>query len=258
MLVPNIAAAITAQLSPNTPWQVEAYDCLDSTNTLLKQRAVQGAPDGLVILADCQTAGRGRMTRSFFSPPGCGLYLSMLLRPPLRASDALLLTTAAAVAAAEAIAAVTEREVGIKWVNDLFLDNRKVCGILTESSLAADGRLAWAVVGIGVNVRAPEGGFPDKLAGIAGAILPASAPDIRPRLAAELLTRCGAYFARLPRPAHLNEYRRRSILIGRDVTLSNTGERVAVEGIDDACRLLVRSTGGERRAVSSGECSVRL
>ena len=258
MLIPDTTAAIAAYLPHNTPWQIEAHDCLDSTNTACKARAAQGAPAGLVILADRQTAGRGRMTRSFFSPPGCGLYMSMLLRPALAAADALLLTTAAAVAAAEAIAAVTGYEPGIKWVNDLFLDDRKVCGILTESSLAPEGRLAWAVVGIGVNVRAPEGGFPPELSHIAGALLPADAPDTRPRLAAEILARCGAYFARLPEPAHLEEYRRRSILIGRAVTLSNTGERVTVAGIDETCRLLVRDESGHRRAVSTGECSVCL
>lgn len=258
MLTPHTAAAITTQLPTDTPWQIEAHDCLDSTNTALKARAAEGAQAGLVILADRQTAGRGRMTRTFFSPPGCGLYMSMLLRPALAAADALLLTTAAAVAAAEAIAAVTGREIGIKWVNDLFLGGRKVCGILTESSLSPDGGLAWAVVGIGINVRTPEGGFPAELDGIAGALLPADASDLRPRLAAEILTRCGAYFARLPHPAHLDEYRRRSILIGRTVTLSNTGVRVTVEGIDDACRLLVRDAVGTRFAVSSGECSVRM
>lgn len=255
MLLPN---PVTAYLPPDTSWQIEAHDCLDSTNTACKARAAQGADAGLVILADRQTAGRGRMTRSFFSPPGCGLYMSMLLRPALAASDALMLTTAAAVATAEAIAAVTGRETGIKWVNDLFFGDRKVCGILTESSLAPDGRLAWAVVGIGVNFRAPEGGFPPELDGIAGSLLPADAPDLRSSLAAEILTRCGAYFARLPEPAHLDEYRRRSILIGRAVTLSHTGERVTVEGIDDACRLLVRDASGLSRAVSTGECSVCL
>lgn len=258
MLTPQRAAAITACLPVDSRWQIEAYDCLDSTNTRLKARAVEGAPDGLVLIADRQTAGRGRMSRTFFSPPDGGLYMSMLLRPRLAAADALLLTTAAAVAAVEAIADLTGLQVGIKWVNDLYLDGRKVCGILTESSLSSDGSLAWAVVGIGINVRAPRDGFPPELADIAGALLPADAPDLRSRLAAAILTRCADHFAALPEPTHLDEYRRRSILLGRHVTLSHTGEQVMVEGIDDACRLLVRGVDGRCRAVSSGECSVCL
>ena len=258
MLTPNTAAAVTACLPADSHWQVEAYDCLDSTNARLKARAAEGASDGLVLMADRQTAGRGRLGRSFFSPPGCGLYLSMLLRPHLAAADALLLTTAAAVAAAEAIADLTGLQTGIKWVNDLYLDGRKVCGILTESSISPDGSLAWAVVGIGINVRAPREGFPPELAHIAAALLPADAPDLRPRLAAAILDRCADRFASLPTPAHLDEYRRRSILIGRRVVLSHTGEQVTVEGIDDACRLLVRDVTGFCRTVSSGECSVLL
>ncbi len=258
MLIPHYAAEVAAHLPADHRWRIEAHDCLDSTNTALKRRAAQGEAEGLVLLADRQTAGRGRMTRSFFSPPGCGLYMSLLLRPTLTVGDALLLTTAAAVAVADAIAAVIGRETGIKWVNDLYLDGRKVCGILTESSLGLDGRLAWAVVGIGINVRTPQTGFPPELADIAGALLPADAPDLRPQLAAEILDRCGALFAGLPEPAHLDEYRRRSILIGHAVTLSTTGELVTVEGIDDACRLLVRDAAGAVRAISTGECSVRM
>ena len=258
MLIPQTAAEVAAYLPDEHHWRIEAHDCLDSTNTVLKCRAAQGEAAGLVLLADRQTAGRGRMTRSFFSPPGCGLYMSLLVRPALTAGNALLLTTAAAVATADAIAAVTGRVTGIKWVNDLFWGDRKVCGILTESSLGADGRLVWAVVGIGINVRAPREGFPPELAEIAGALLPADAPDLRPRLAAEILARCSSLFACLPEPTHLEEYRRRSILIGRSVTLSTTDERVTVEGIDDACRLLVRDAAGGVRAISTGECSVRL
>ena len=248
-------------VSPNAPWRVELLECVDSTNTALKRLAAQGEAEGKVLIADRQTAGRGRMTRTFFSPPDSGLYMSMLLRPTLSAADALLLTSSAAVSVAEAIEGVVGIAVGIKWVNDLYVRQRKVCGILTETALTPEGGLDYAVIGIGVNLRAPADGFPAELEEIAGALLPLDAPadpGLRERLAAAILDRCAARFADLPDVSYLAEYRRRLILVGRSVTLSDTGERVTVEGVDDACRLLVRDEKGISRAVSMGECSVRL
>ena len=258
---PISAASVAAYLPDDTPWRTTVFSSIDSTNTALKAMAARGEREGCVLIAEQQTAGRGRMNRSFFSPPDGGLYMSMLLRPALRAEDALLLTTSAAVAAAEAIEAVLGISVGIKWVNDLFVRGRKVCGILCESSLSSDGGLDYAVVGIGINVRAPKGGFPPELEGIAGALLADgdNAPSaLRSRLAAEILTRYAALISALPAADFLDEYRRRSLVIGRSVTLSTTGETVAVEGIDDACRLLVRTEEGTLHTVSSGECSILL
>ncbi len=258
---PITAASVAAYLPSDTPWRTTVFSSIDSTNTALKAMAARGEREGCVLIAEQQTAGRGRMNRSFFSPPAGGLYMSMLLRPALRAEDALLLTTAAAVAVAEAIEAVIGIRAEIKWVNDLFVRAQKVCGILCESALSSDGRLDYAVVGIGINVRAPKGGFPPELAGIAGALVAdgeAAPPELRSRLAAEILTRYAVLSSALPDTAFLDEYRRRSLVIGRRVTLSTTGETVTVEGIDDVCRLLVRTEYGEQKAVSSGECSILL
>jgi len=240
------------------PWRITRYASVDSTNTMLKAMAADGEPEGRVLIADRQTAGRGRMTRSFFSPPGCGLYMSILFRPDLPAADALMLTPAAAVAVADAVESVLGIELGIKWVNDLFCDGRKVCGILTESAFSADGRLAYAVVGIGLNVRAPADGFPEELSSIAGALLPADAPDCRPQLATEILRRCAEFVSALPQVPFLPAYRSRSVLIDREVLLNPGGDRVKVLGIDDACRLVVQDGDGVSRALSSGECSVVL
>lgn len=242
---------------PTTSLHIEHYAVLDSTNALVRARAVDGEGAGLVVIADRQTAGRGRLGRAFFSPPGCGLYLSVLLRPTLAAADALLLTTATAVAVAEAIEAVTGLAVGIKWVNDLYLDGRKVCGILAESAITASGRLDYAVIGIGVNVRAPVGGFPDELRDIAGSLLPADAPDLRPALTDAILARLLPAVDALPARTHLAAYRARSTLLGRRVTVLPGGEAVEVEGIDDDAHLIVRCADGTLRALSSGEISVR-
>ena len=134
---------------------------MDSTNTLVKHLAEQGGREGMVVIAQHQTAGKGRLGRSFYSPKGTGLYLSILLRPKFSAQEALSITTAAAVAVAEAVDQVTGKEGGeakIKWVNDVYYRYRKVCGILTEASIDFEtGGLHYAVLGIGVNLTPPPG-----------------------------------------------------------------------------------------------------
>ena len=134
----------------NRSLRIEYLPVAGSTNTLAKERAAAGEPEGLVIAAGEQTAGRGRMGRSFYSPAGTGLYMSLLLRPKCTAAECALLTGAAAVAAAESVEALTGRRTAIKWVNDVLLEGRKICGILTETALdPGSGRPDWAVVGIG-------------------------------------------------------------------------------------------------------------
>ena len=240
---------------------VEVCPCVSSTNTLLKAEAENGAPEGRVIVAGEQTAGRGRLGRSFFSPPGTGLYLSLLLRPKESAEAALRITTAAAVAVCEAIEALSGREAKIKWVNDVYLDGKKVCGILTEASLDLEsGGLHYAILGIGVNALTPEGGFPEDLREIAGAVFEAGgAPELRCRLAAEILDRFLACY-RAEDPAALFErYRARCFVLGRRVTVLSggiaIGEGEAV-GLEQDYRLRLRYDDGTEGLLQSGEVSV--
>ena len=127
------------------------YDTLDSTNTQCKRLAAEGV-ESAVVTADCQTAGRGRMGRRFQSPPGLGLYLSVLWRTGLCTETLSVVTPLAAVAVCRAIEGVCGLRCGIKWPNDLLLGGRKVCGILTESAFRPDGTPDWVIVGIGINV----------------------------------------------------------------------------------------------------------
>lgn len=233
-----------------------------STNTALRALAEAGAPEGTVYIAQGQTGGRGRMGRSFYSPAGTGLYLSLLLRPvswkPARAAQ---LTAAAAAAMCEAIREVTGKEPGIKWVNDILLDGKKVCGILTEASFSMEsGVLEYAVLGLGVNVYPPEGGFPKELEGVAGAVLNAPGEDVRSRLAGEFLNRFLAGYERPEDRSFLDTYRRRSVAVGREVTvLSNGHERRAFAyAVDDDCRLLVRYDDGTEQALSYGEIRITI
>lgn len=232
-----------------------------STNAQLREEAAAGAPEGTALIAARQTAGRGRLGRSFYSPAGTGVYLSLLLRPAHLAPErAVRVTTMAAVAMCEAVEQVSGRAAAVKWVNDVFVGGKKVCGILTEGSFGMeDGRLEYLVLGVGMNAYEPAGGFPADIAGVAGAIYEAPQPDGKNRLAAAFLNRFMALWAAPEESAYAREYRRRSFVLGRRVTvLSREGTRSALAlDVDEECRLVVRYDNGTLGRLSSGEISVR-
>ena len=243
-------------------------DSVDSTNAYVKSLAQSGAPEGTAVLSRTQTSGHGRYGRPFESPENVGLYLSVLLRPDLDLSDATLLTVYASVVTARAVETQLEADsprVRIKWVNDLQMNGKKICGILTEAALHMEtGSLDYAVVGIGINLFRRE--WPEELSHIAGDIETLSGRILSPnRLAADILSG----FSNLSADglkAVLPEYRDRSCLIGRDVLVfpsgnagirADTSYSARVIGIDDRAGLLVRDAAGEIRTLSSGEVSVR-
>lgn len=240
---------------------IESYRTIGSTNTLLKERAAAGAQEGLVAVAAEQTAGRGRRGRSFYSPGGTGLYISVLLRPRIPADSAVRITTMAAVAMSDAVESLSGKSAAIKWVNDILLEGNKVCGILTEASLNMEtGALDYAVLGAGVNVYPPEHGFPAELRGIAGSVFSSRQDGARSRLAGAFLSRFFALYHAEDPSAYIEEYRRRCAAIGRRVrVLLPDGERGALcTGVDDRCRLCVTYDDGTTAALSSGEISIRL
>ena len=168
------------------------YDTLSSTNATAREQAMQGASDMTVILAEHQSGGRGRMQRTFHSPEGTGIYMSVIVRRPMTARDATHITPLAAVATAQAIESMIHRPVGIKWVNDIYLDGKKVCGILCEGAVEPGTRqLQYAVIGIGVNVTPPKDGFPEEIRHIAGSVFDADTESwhLRDRLIGEILER---------------------------------------------------------------------
>jgi BirA family biotin operon repressor/biotin-[acetyl-CoA-carboxylase] ligase len=172
--------------------RIFVHGAVDSTNTIAKELALGGAAHGTAVLADSQTAGRGRCGRAFHSPPGRGLYLSVLLRPErLWFRELTLLTAFAAVAVCETVEALSGRQARVKWVNDVFVDGRKVCGILTEAVFDVEsGQVQWAVLGVGVNLRAAAEDFPENIRHTAGSVFPEGGPSVtRSRFAAELLNR---------------------------------------------------------------------
>ena len=246
----------------NDRLKLQVYDSITSTNTVLKAMAENGAEEGFCLIAAEQTAGRGRLGRSFYSPPDSGLYMSLLLRPGLQAADATAVTAGAAVAVAEAVESLAPVKAEIKWVNDVYVEGRKVCGILTEASVdGMSGQVNYLVVGIGINTRIPDGGFPEDLRSIAGSAFgQQDIPELRSRLAAEVLNRLTEYTSRLQQKEWFEEYRRRSMVLGKKIFILEPGkEPGSAEAIDldRDFALLVRTENGELRRLNSGEVSIR-
>ena len=233
-----------------------------STNALVREKANQGRPEGCVIVACEQTDGRGRYGRQFFSPIDSGVYLSLLLRPTAYSpQQATCLTAAAAAAMCQAIEAVTGQQPGIKWVNDIFLHGKKVCGILTEAAVGLEtGALDYMVLGAGVNLYPPVKGFPEEIQPIAGSVLERSCPEAKNRLVGGFLNRFWDFYAHPECRTYLEDYRSRSLAIGQNVTVLSAGRAVSAYayGIDDDFRLLVRYENGDTEALSYGEIRIQL
>ena len=253
------AAAVTARL--RTPGlAVTALENTDSTNTCVRRLAEDGAPEGTVVVAAAQTAGRGRSGKSFLSPAGTGLYMSVLLRPQLAMGDALLITTAAAVAVAHAVERVAAVTAQIKWVNDVYVDGKKVCGILTEGALDLEnGGLRYAILGIGINICPPAGGFPPELAPIAGALTETGGEALRAPLAAAVLDEFFALYPHLTEKPFYDDYVSRSLLTGRQIEVLRGGMRLPATalGIDRDLHLRVRYADGSEENLAAGEVSTR-
>lgn len=218
-----------------------------STNDDLKAAALSGAPDLTVRIANRQVAGRGRQNRFFFSENG--LYMSVLLS--VKNEVFPFVTAAAAVAVAKAIMDFTDRTVGVKWVNDVFLDGKKVCGILCESVVANERRRV--IVGIGVNLNTPEEAFPKEIRGIA-----TSLNADRDALAKNILTRL-SYLLKQSAQTICDEYRALCFLMGRSVLIQKeTGCRTAtVTGLTDSLALSVRYEDGTSEELIAGDVSVQ-
>ncbi len=254
------AQSVSERLARPDDYNITVESTVTSTNTVLKMQAENGAPHGTVLIAEEQSEGRGRLGRSFFSPSKTGLYMSVILRPELDISESLFITAAAAVAAAEAIEKVSGRTADIKWVNDIYCGGKKVCGILTEASVDYESnRLNYAVLGIGVNIFAPESGFPDELGEIADSICRSKASGVKAVLAAEILNGLSAYCGGIRERTFYPEYLRRSMLVGKEVTVVRGNEEISgvVTDIDEQVRLVVRKTDGAEIAVNSGEARLK-
>lgn len=238
---------------------IETYDSVTSTNTILKQRGQNGAPHGLVIAAEAQTAGRGRMGRDFFSPANTGIYFSILLRPNLSPENCLLITTAAAVSCARVLERHAKSAARIKWVNDVYIDNKKVCGILTEAAFTGRATLDYVVLGIGINISPPKDGFPMDITNKAGTVLKTNELDLRGRIAAEILDSFLDMYENIENREFIKEYRSRSLLDGMEVeVLKHDCSRPAKAlFVDEELCLLVQYPDGTIEQLRTGDVSIK-
>lgn len=242
---------------------IHCYPSLPSTNRLAKQMALEGALHGTVVIADEQTEGRGRNGRSFYSPQSTGIYMSMVLRPHLDAASAMLVTTAVAVAVCRAIDSIHGGPAWIKWVNDIYVDGRKVCGILTEGiSGFENGAIESVIVGIGINFSTPIGSFPAELREKAGSLFPLGVPQkvSRNQLIALIIMEVLDSIKHIEKRLFLEEYRQRCMVLGRRVLViqGNHQYEAVAQQIDENGALLVRAENGELHLLRSGEVTLRV
>ncbi len=232
---------------------------VDSTNSAARRYAAEGGAAPALFVADTQSAGRGRMGRTFFSPAETGIYMTLLFDVTDDApTSAVAMTSAAAVAVACAAERLTGAECAIKWVNDVYVSGRKACGILAEAFAFGDRR--YACVGVGINLATAD--FPEELRGIAGSLC--KEPSQRQRyeltvaVAAELFDIYGR--VRKGDRSYMAEYRRRSMVLGKMVTFTRNGisDGGLAVSINDDGGLVVEKDDGTSTVLSSGEITLRV
>ena len=253
---------IIEQLRESCPWQDSLlyFESIDSTNTRAKELALQGVPHGTVLLADHQTGGRGRRGRSFHSPAGSGIYMSVLLRPKCPASQLMHLTCAAAVALCDAVKNACGFRPGIKWTNDLVYGQRKLAGILTELGFDARGNVDWAIVGMGINCTQAEHQFPEEIRSMAGSLASVSGKSVdRAKVAAAMMD--ALYRMDITeKDKILAQYRADCVTLGKEVSVVRADgiiHHCTALDIDQEGALIVRHPDGTLETVSSGEVSIR-
>ena len=259
----NMKNEILSILPGDHPWAeyLHIENCLPSTNQALKQLAEDGAPEGTTLIARQQTAGRGRMGRSFFSQKDTGLYFSCLLRPHCAPTELMHLTCAVGAAVCRAIHTATGTDPQIKWINDLILDSKKLGGILTELSINTNtGLVDYAVIGIGINCL--QASFPEELEQIATSLLLSTGEKYTPALLAAYLMEELAQLSftlLTEKEIWMDSYRKLCTTIGKEVKVFTGADAYTATavGITADGSLIVSGTDGTQKTVSSGEASVR-
>ncbi len=259
-LNPGQDLLLAAEITTDLPRQwlrgpVLHFVSLPSTNDLAKDLARQGYPEGSVLVAETQSAGRGRLGRVWESPPGTGIYLSLILRPPLPPTELPKLTLTAAVAVVEAIKEATNLEMGIKWPNDILFAGKKLGGILTEMETESD-QMSHVILGVGLNINTAV--FPDHLQTVATSLRSTGRRYARLAIIRAFLRTMDAFYGRFLRqefPAILDEWRQAAVTLGKPVTVKLGAEEISGLAVDVAPdgALLVEKPGGEVEKIISGE-----
>ncbi len=251
-------ASIERDLEADHPFSLIVRKTVGSTNIEARKRALDGALEGTVVVAEEQTAGRGRRGKMFYSPAQTGVYLSIVLYPTLNVDEATRITTAAAVAGAQTIEQLSGKEARIKWVNDIYCEESKVAGILTEGSIDMEsGCFSYAIMGIGFNVSSPTDGFPEEISERAGSIFDDHAGTIRSKLVARFLQNFWALYQDLLNETIYYEYRKRCFLIGQPIMIEQheTSTRARAIDLTPDFKLVVEFPDKTRQALAMGEVS---
>ena len=235
-------------------------ESVSSTNTILREMA-DSESEFTVLISDHQTNGMGRKGNAFFSPDKTGIYMSILLKPQLSFKDFLLITPLCAVCCARAIEKISQKESKIKWVNDIYIDNKKVCGILAQSITDKENNITGCILGIGINVYAPLSGFPEDIKSKAGYLFEKKEnKNLREMLIAEVLNNFSSLYKDLTEKLFYDEYVSRSLITNKTVTViyPNREIKCLVIGIDKDFRLDVKLENGEISKLDSGEVSLLI
>ena len=239
---------------------ITVHKTIGSTNTEAKILAVQNAQHGTTIVSEEQTKGRGRFGRDFFSPSDSGIYMSIILKPELNIENSVLITSAAAVVVCNAIEKFTSVSPKIKWVNDIFIDNKKICGILTEAVTNFEsGMLDCVVVGIGINVKTKNEDFPMELQNKAGSIFIDDDSFIRNQLTAEIINNVLKISKKLENKDFMPAYKQRSMILRENILYkkNNNWHEGYASDIDDYGGLIVFTADGQKITLNSGEVSIK-
>lgn len=241
-------------------YDIQLLETIDSTNLYLKS-IEQGQKEGKLVIAKEQKSGRGRLDRKFHSPKNSGIYMSLLLRPNCDNKYTSMLTALAAVAVNQAIKSVFDLDSKIKWVNDIYLNDRKVCGILTQAAFDMENnKLDYVIVGIGINVYVPVCGFPEDIKNIAGAILQKHIPNKLNELVASILNNIYTYYTNIENLDFVKLYKQDDYLLNKYITVHKpqNSYNAMAQGIDDNCHLIVKYEDGSLEHLNTGEVSIRL
>lgn len=239
--------------------KIEYYNTLPSTNSFLKTRAKE-ENEGLVVVANSQTEGRGRFGRRFYSPENSGIYMSILLKPESKDFNSAFITATAAVAVSRAIENLSGKETQIKWVNDILIGGKKVCGILAEGSIDPSGVLEYVILGIGINAFLPEKGFHDDIKDIAGFVFNENLPELKEKLAKEVINQFFALYQNNNQNEILDEYRKRSAVLGKEILVLKGDQKIPAKAllIDDNFHLKVEYQDETLEFLNSGEISIKI
>jgi len=243
----------------NKKIEISLFDCLKSTNLTAKQKAEDGAPEGSIIIARSQTGGRGRLGRSFYSPEKSGVYFSLILKPDFSPEDITFITPITAVAVSLAIEKITKKPTGIKWVNDIFVNGKKVCGILSEAVFSSElNKFKYIILGIGINLFTPENGFPDDIKDIAGGLLKNGEEIDINSLLAQIFNNFFEMYKSLKSPEYLTAYREHLMLKNKEVTYIQNGktQKGTILDIDESFSLIIKNESGKKVHLKSGEVTI--